>query len=298
MLKELLVKGRHKKRRLLLLIPALVVIAVTSTYPLIYAFWLGSHRWQISESPNPQFFVGLENFIRALSDSNFLMVAKTSFIYTAISVVMSVVIGLAIAVVLQRPGIATSFTKTLLIFPFAISPALKGYTFRYMLHPESGILDRFFNFLFPGTENLIWLGNTGWAIFWLAMTEVWGWAPLVALMFVGALGSISPSIFEAARLDGTNNIQLFIHVTLPLLMPVVLTITLLRTIFSLKMFDQVVTMTNGGPGGSTQTFNYQIYQTGFRFMDMGYAAAMASILIVIMAIISFLYVKSLVRKEL
>jgi multiple sugar transport system permease protein len=282
-----------KQRKLLLLIPALSVIAITSTYPLLYAFWLGSHKWQISQSAVPQEFVGLENFIRAIGDSNFMMVARTSFTYTAVSVVLSVVIGLAIALVLQKPGISTTFTKTLLIFPFAISPALKGYTFRYMLHPESGILNRFFNFLFPATENLIWLGRTGWAIFWLAMTEVWGWAPLVALMFLGALGSISPSIFEAAKLDGTNNAQLFFRITLPLLMPVVLTITLLRTIFSLKMFDQVVTMTNGGPGGSTQTFNYLIYQTGFRFMDMGYAAAMAAILIIIMATFSSLYVRSL-----
>ena len=289
-------KGGHKKRKLVLLIPALIVIAITSTYPLIYAFWLGSHQWLISQSPVMQGFVGLENFIRALTDSNFLMVAKTSFLYTLISVVMSVVIGLAIAIALQKPGILTTLTKTLLIFPFAISPALKGYTFRYMLHPESGILDRFFNFLIPATDNLIWLGHTGWALFWLAMTEVWGWAPLVALMFVGALGSISTSIFEAAKLDGTNNIQLFIHVTLPLLLPVVMTITLLRTIFSLKMFDQVVTMTNGGPGASTQTFNYLIYQTGFRFMDMGYAAALAAILIVIMAIFASFYTKSLIRE--
>lgn len=288
----------HKKRKLLLLIPALSVIAITSTYPLIYAFWLGSHKWLISQSPKMQEFVGLENFIRAMTDSNFFMVAKTSFLYTFISVSLSVVIGLAIAIVLQRPGLLSTFTKTLLIFPFAISPALKGYTFRYLLHPESGVLDRFFNFLFPFTENLIWLGDTGWALYWLAMTEVWGWAPLVALMFLGALGSIPPSLFEAAKLDGTNNTQLFFYVTLPMLLPVVMTITLLRIIFSLKMFDQVVTMTNGGPGASTQTFNYLIYQTGFRFMDMGYAAALAAILIVIMAIFASFYTKSLIRDGL
>jgi multiple sugar transport system permease protein len=290
------VKVTLKARKYFLLFPALVVIAVTSTYPLIYSFWLASRRWLISESPAPQFFVGFENFQRALTDSGFLMVARTSFIYTAISVLMSVVLGLAIALILQKPGIMTTLTKTLLIFPFAISPALKGYTFRYMLNPETGILNSFINYLFPVTKDLIWLGNTGWALFWLAMTEVWGWAPLVALMFLGALGSISTSIFEAAKLDGTNNVQLFFRITLPLLMPIVLTITLLRTIFSLKMFDQVVTMTNGGPGGSTQTFNYLIYQTGFRFMDMGYAAAMASVLVVIMAIISSLYVKSLANR--
>ncbi len=286
-------KAAVKIRKYVLLFPALIVIIVTSTYPLIYSFWLGTHKWLISESPRPQGFVGLENYIRALSDMKFLTVMKTSFVYTAMSVALSVVIGLAIALVLQKPGVASTITKTLLIFPFAISPALKGFTFRYMLNPETGILNKIINFVFPATKDLIWLGHTGWALFWLAITEVWGWAPLVALMFLGALGSISTSIFEAAKLDGTNNVQLFFYVTLPLLMPVVLTITLLRTIFSMKMFDQVVTMTNGGPGGSTQTLNYMIYQTGFRFMDMGYAAAMASVLVVIMAVISSLYIRSL-----
>jgi len=134
-------------------------------------------------------------------------------------------------------------------------------------------------------------------MFWLAMSEVWGWAPLVALMFLGALGSISPSVFEAAKLDGTNNFQLFIYITLPLLMPVILVVTLLRTIFSLKMFDQVVTMTGGGPGTSTQVINYYIYQLGFRNMDMGYAAAAATILVIVMAIIAALYVRMLSSRE-
>ena len=94
------------------------------------------------------------------------------------------------------------------------------------------------------------------------MSETWGWAPLIALMFVGALGSIGTDIFNAAKIDGATNWEVFRHITLPLLKPVILIVTLLKTIFSLKMFDQVVTMTGGGPGKATQTINYYIYQIG------------------------------------
>jgi multiple sugar transport system permease protein len=279
------------------LIPALVVIAITSTYPILYAFWLGFQRWMVWESPKPTGFIGFENFTRAFADPAFHEVAKTTFVYTVTSVSLSVGIGLAIALLLQKPSKMNTLLKMLLIFPFAISPALKGFTFKFMLHPSFGILDRAINFIFPFTDGIVWLNSTGWAIFWLSMSEVWGWAPLIALMFLGALGSISPSIFEAAKLDGTNNFQLFYRITLPLLKPVILVVVLLRIIFSLKMFDQVVTMTGGGPGTSTQVFNFFIYKTGFTFTDMGYDGALAAILVIFMAVVASLYIRMLTGRE-
>ena len=130
------------------------------------------------------------------------------------------------------------------------------------------------------------------------MSETWGWAPLIALMFVGALGAISPDIFNAAKIDGATNWEVFRHITLPLLRPVILIVTLLKTIFSLRMFDQVVTMTGGGPGKATQTINYYIYQIGFgRSLDMGYASAIAYILVVLLSIFAFFYVKVLLNRN-
>ena len=151
------------------------------------------------------------------------------------------------------------------------------------------------NTIFPFTNHFQWLGSPFWALFWLAMTEVWGWAPMIALMFLGALGSISPSIYEAARLDGVTNYELFKYITFPLLKPIILVVTLLKTIFSLKMFDAVVTMTGGGPGTATQTLNYYVYQSAFKYLDMGYASAMACVLVLIILTFVILYVKSLGR---
>ena len=279
-----------------LLAPAMLLIAATSTYPLLFALNSSFRRWQLSKSPTPGEFIGFENYARAFDDRFFVNSIKVTAIFTIISVGLTILIGLGMALILQKPGRLNMFIKTLLIFPFAVSPALKGYTFRFMLNPEYGILDKMIDFVSPLSSELVWLANEFWALFWLAVTEMYGWAPLMALMFIGALNAIPTDIFESANVEGTTNWQLFRHITLPLLSPVIVIATLLKTIFSLKMFDQVVTMTGGGPGRATQTLNYYVYQTAFVTLDMGYASALSYILIIIMSILAYFYVRALYGK--
>ena len=287
---------RRKSVIFTLLAPAMLLIAATSTYPLLFALNSSFRRWKLSQSPTPGEFIGLDNYIRAFDDRFFVNSIKVTAIFTIISVGLTILIGLGMALILQKPGRLNMFIKTLLIFPFAVSPALKGYTFRFMLNPEYGILDQLIDFVSPASSELVWLANEFWALFWLAMTETYGWAPLMALMFIGALNAIPTDIFESAKVEGTTNWQLFRHITLPLLSPVIVIATLLKTIFSLKMFDQVVTMTGGGPGRATQTLNYYVYQTAFVTLDMGYASALSYILIIVMSILAYFYVRALYGK--
>ena len=312
----------------------MVVIFATTIYPLLAAFYYSFHKYDLRKAPQfaIQFasqagdplisidwsLLSLRNYTLAFSDSRFINSLNVTFWFTIISVGLSVVIGLFIAVVVQKQGRLQTFTKILLIFPFAVSPALKGYSWRYMLNDQYGIYDllaveliikpinviiEVLNLLpliniTPINETVVWLADQFWALFMLAMSETWGWAPLIALMFVGALGSIDEQIFEAARIDGANNLQIFWRVTLPLLRPVILIVTMLKTIFSLKMFDQVVTMTGGGPVRATQTINYYIHQVGFvRNLDIGYASALAYILVVILIAFSALYVAKVLNRE-
>ena len=317
-----------------LIAPALIVIVATTIYPLLAALYFSFHTYKLrkppqfaiqlaSEAGDPLIHIDwslltLDNYALAFSDSRFINSLNVTFWFTVLSVALSVGIGLFIAVIVQKGGILHTLTKVLLIFPFAVSPALKGYSWRFMLNEEYGIYDllidsmlvkpinaliSLFNVL-PGveiayiSESIVWLGDQFWALFMLAMSETWGWAPLIALMFVGALGSIEPQIFEAARIDGATNFQIFWRVTLPLLRPVILIVTMLKTIFSLKMFDQVVTMTGGGPVRATQTINYYIHQVGFvRGLDIGYASAMSYILVVILTIMAALYVSRVLNRS-
>lgn len=314
--------------------PALVVVFATTVYPLLAAFYYSFQKYDLRKPPQfaVQFatelgdplvsidwsLVSLNNYARAFSDSRFINSLNVTFWFTVISVALSVIIGLLIAVVVQKNGRLHSLTKILLIFPFAVSPALKGYSWRYMLNEEYGIYDLLIDVaivrpvnvvielvnilpfvdIAPLSESIVWLADKFWALFMLAMSETWGWAPLIALMFVGALGSIDEQIFEAARIDGANNLQIFWRVTLPLLRPVILIVTMLKTIFSLKMFDQVVTMTGGGPVRATQTINYYIHQVGFvRNLDIGYASALSYILVVILTVFAILYVSKVLNRD-
>ena len=314
--------------------PALIVVFATTVYPLLAALYYSFHKYDLRKVP--QFAVqlasqpgdplisidwsllSLRNYTLAFSDSRFINSLNVTFWFTILSVGLSVVIGLFIAVIVQKNGRLQTVTKVLLIFPFAVSPALKGYSWRYMLNDQYGIYDllaveliiRPINVVIellnnlplidiaPINETIVWLADRFWALFMLAMSETWGWAPLIALMFVGALGSIDEQIFEAARIDGANRLQIFWRVTLPLLRPVILIVTMLKTIFSLKMFDQVVTMTGGGPVRATQTINYYIHQVGFvRNLDIGYASALAYILVVILTVFAALYVAKFLNRE-
>ena len=288
---------RSGRLKWFLLAPALIVVFLTTTYPLLSAFYFSLHHWQLSKPDQLHWGeLTLDNYIRAFSDAGFHNTVIVTVEFTILSVALSVLIGLGIALILQKESRLHTLIKILLIFPFAVSPALKGYSWRFMLNPEYGIYDQLIDTIIPPLSGTIWLGEPFWAMLVLALSEVWGWAPLIALTFIGALGSISPEISEAARIDGATNWQVFRKITLPLLKPVILIVTMLKTIFSLKMFDQVVTMTRGGPGDSTQTINYYIQQTGFgRSLDIGYASAMAWILVVVLALFAVLYIRFVLK---
>lgn len=283
--------------KLLLLAPALIIIGLTTIYPLSNSFLLSFQSWKLSQSQTPAGFAGLANYIRAFQDPYFLNSVIVTFLFTVISVSMTIVLGLGIALILFKPNRFNTLVRATLIFPYAVSAALKGYSWRFMLMPEYGIYHVMIGTLFPFLKDTVWLAEPGWALFWLATSEVWGWAPLYALMFIGALGSISPEIWEAAKVDGAKSAQVFFRITLPMLAPVVIVATLLKTIFSLKLFDQVVTMTSGGPGRATQTLNYYVYQQGFRFLDMGYASALAYLLLIGLGIFAYFYVKVLYGRQ-
>jgi multiple sugar transport system permease protein len=288
---------RSRYAKFVLLTPALLVVLLTTTYPLLNALITSFRDWRLNRGPLPRAWVGFDNYARAFTDDGFINSVTVTLIFTVLSVTMSLVLGLAIALLLNKPGWRYTAIKSVLFFPFAISPALKGYSWRFMLNPDYGIYSYLIGTLIPPLKNFVWLSTTADSLFWIAISEVWGWAPLMALMFIGALGAISPEINEAANLDGAGRLSTFFHITLPLLAPVLLIVTLLRVISSLKMFDQVVTLTGGGPGRSTQTLNYYVYQIGFRNLDMGYASALAIILVLVLSLFAFGYVRLLIGKR-
>jgi multiple sugar transport system permease protein len=288
----------HQKHiKTVLLTPALLILAATTLYPFFNALVTSFRVWHLDKTPKPGPFIGLENYLRVFQDPNFLNSVYVTVVYTVISVALSVVVGLMIALLMYKPGRFNTFFKIFLILPYAMAPALKGYSWRFMLNPYYGIIDALLDTIAPWWSEVVWLGHPGWALFWLAITEVWGWAPYIGLVFIGALGSLPSQLFDVAKVDGANTMQIFWYVTMPMLKPILVMVTLLKTIFSVRQFDAVVTMTGGGPGRATETVNFYIYRTGFRFFDMGYASAMAYLLVAGLFIFAFLYVKNVIRSD-
>jgi len=288
---------RSGSLRWALLGPGLLVIALTVVYPLVSSFVSSFRQWRLIDSPTPGPFIGFQNYTRAFSDAGFLNSLGVSAIYMVISVTLTLLLGLGIALLLQKPTPLNIFTRTLLIFPFAVAPVLKGFSWRFMLNNEYGVYAKLIGAIIPPLSDYVWLGHQLSALFVIAFSEIWGWAPLFALMFIGAIGSIPAEATEAARVDGATNVQIFFKITLPLLAPVIYIVALLKIISAFKMFDQIAIMTGGGPGDSTQTLYYYVYQVAFRNLDMGYASALSYILVVIMAVISTFYVRTLLKGD-
>ena len=287
----------RKYTKYILIAPAFLLLTGTALYPFVYALITSFRYWRLSKSPKPGPFIGFENYLRAFEDANFWNSVVVTVEFTILSVSLSLLVGIGIALLLRKSTLVNSLLKSLLIFPYAMSPALKGFSWRFMLNPHYGIIDKIIDTVCPPLANVVWLGEPATALFWLAITEVWGWAPFNALVFIGALDSMDQQVFEAARVDGATPRQVFWLITLPMLKPILVMITLLRMIFSVKMFDQVVTLTGGGPGRATETMNYYIYRQGFTFYDMGYASALAYMLIVALFLFAFFYVVAVMKGD-
>lgn len=284
---------RKSNFKYVLLLPTMLILVVTTFLPILQVANLSFKRWQISRSLTPEGYIGFANYLRAFQDDDFLNSLWVTFAYTSMTAFFSVIVGVFIAVTLQKSSILGNIVKAMLIFPFAVSLTLRGYSYRFMLLEGQGVLDALLDFFFPFMQNVIWLANPFWALFWMSAALFWAWGPLGGLMILGALNNIDRSIFEAAKVDGATNWRVFLNITLPLLRPMIMVVALLITLFSSRMFDLVLTMTGGGPGRATETLNYFIYRIGFQSFDMGYASALAMILTMILIFLSYLYSRML-----
>lgn len=280
-----------------LLVPAFIIVLATTIYPLIYSFITSFRAWDLTKSRRPEEFVGIDNYIYAASESQFLNSLWVTFIFVITSVALTVCLAMALALLLRRKGPMHTFTRIILILPFAMSPALIGVSYRFMFNPEFGVIANGIGVVFPALQGVPWLADPQLAMGILVLTDVWHWTPYMTFMCLGGLASIPKETEEAARIDGASNLRIIFGIILPQMRGVILVMAVLKTIFALKMFDQVVTLTGGGPGTSTETLAYFIFNVGFRWFDMGYASALAWILTAIMMFISIWYVRMLLSER-
>ena len=280
-----------------LLSPAILFVLAMAIFPLGYSFVLSLREWKLARMDEPGAWVGLENYILLLTDDpEFMDSVKVTAIFVGWDVLATLILALGAALLLKRQGRVYSLTRILLILPFVMSPAVIGISFRFFLNAEFGIAQYLIGLLIPALEGKVWLSDATLAMAAVVASDVWHWAPYMTLIILGGLASVPKETEEAARIDGAGPIRVFIDVTLPQIMPVLAVVAILKSVFALKAFDTIFTLSNGGPGTSTQTLAYYVYNTAFGYYDLGSAAAAAYILTAILLTIAMFYLRLVIRK--
>ena len=281
----------------LLLAPTVLVVAAMAAFPLGYSLLLSFRQWKLAQSNTPGDFVGLKNYSNLLTDDpEFWDTVRVTVVFVGADVIATLVIALSIALLLRSVGRVNSLARVLLILPFVMSPALIGISFRFFLNPEYGVFQAALGSVVPWFAGKVWLADSTLAMVAVVASDVWHWAPYMTLVLLGGLASIPAETQEAAKVDGASNWAVFRDITLPQLKGVIAIVLLLKTVFALKAFDTIYTLSSGGPGTSTQTLAYFVYQTAFNYYDLGYAAAAAYVLTAVLMVLAGFYLRLLFAK--
>ncbi|BCB77219.1 sugar ABC transporter permease [Phytohabitans flavus] len=258
------------------LLPALVFAIVVTQVPFLVTLYLSTLSWNALR-PGSRDFVGLSNYGTVLSDGRLRAALLNTVVLTASSVVVSVLLGLGLAILLDRKFPGRGIVRTLLITPFLVMPMAAALLWKHAIYnPSYGLI----NGVLGGDTD--WVSN--YPMVAVVATLVWQWTPFMMLIILAGLQSQSLETLEAARVDGASAWQTFLHVTLPYLRPYLELSALLGSIYLVQTFDAVFTITQGGPGTATTNLPYEIYLTTFRKFEYGEAAA-AGVVVVIGTIV-------------
>jgi len=262
--------------------------------PLVYAAWISAHETDVILQSEE--FVGWDHYTKILSDPEAIDAIVLSLKFTAVAAVASLLIGLAIALVLNEEFPGRRLLRATILLPWAISEVVTASAWLFIVNPTFGILTGTLFHLGIVKDNYNFL-NEDTALYWVAVAFVWHIAPLGAFFFLAALQIIPESLYQAARIDRASAVQRFFHITLPHLRPIIMIVLVVVTVEAFRSFDLLYSMTHGGPGTATQTFPMLIYRYMFEFSQYGLAAAASYILVAIGMVITTLYFFVLMRRR-
>lgn len=274
----------------LVMLPALLFLLAVSIVPLLYSLVVSLLRYNLM-NPERRGFVGLRNFQLILADADFWNSFLVTIEFVVIAVGLELLLGLVLALVLSRdvPGIGAF--RSLVLVPLALAPVVVGLLWRFMLNTEAGILNYIVSLF--GLSRTDFLSNTTFALPVIALVDVWQWTPFMFLILLAAIQALPHDPYEAAAIDGASSWETLWHITLPLLRYPILVAVLLRTIDAFRVYDLVFMMTRGGPVDATNTLSWSVYNDGFRPFNMGYAAALSWVMLVIVTVVVSVFIRLL-----
>ncbi|MCR4391499.1 MAG: sugar ABC transporter permease [Candidatus Acetothermia bacterium] len=277
----------------LILIPALLIMIALTVYPVINVVQLSFYRYSYARGEKA--FIGLENYYRLASDRFFVKGLSNTFQFMALATVAELALGLGLALLFNTKFRGRQWLLALLIFPMMLSTMVVCAVWGAMYHYDFGIINHVLRAV--GLSPVRWLFDPNLALKSIVLIDLWQWTPMVFLILLAGLQSIPAEIYEAGRVDGASGFRLFRHMTLPLIKRHFLLAALLRIIDTFKIFDKVYALTGGGPGDATETISLHIYREGFRYFNLGRAAAAAVVMLIAVTLISAVYVRQVIREH-
>lgn len=267
------------------ILPTFIGFVIFIVGPMLASFAISLFDWNMLTPPK---FIGLANFQQIFNDVRIGSVYLTTFKLAFMIVPTNMILGLGLAVLLDRkmPGLVRNFFKVSFFFPFVVSAVAVSIIWTFMFHRDLGPINYYLGLF--GIPRTPWLNSSQYSPIAVMIADVWRNVGFYVLVFLGGMQAISKDFYEAAEVDGASAWKQFRHITLPLLSPTILFLAVISVIGALQIFEQPQILTNGGPGDATRTIVMYLYEQGFRFFDMGYASAIAITLFVIILVFTAL----------
>jgi multiple sugar transport system permease protein len=278
----------------LFLLPAVAILALGLLVPLYNSVMLSFYDWGFGQPWSARRFLGFANFERLVTDPTVWASVRTTFVFGFWVVTLEMLIGVGLALLLEKAVRGASFIRTIFVMPLMIAPVVVGLIWRYLLDARNGVINYYLTEIgeaLPFLQSLgfttqTWLADPTLAMVSIIVSDVWQWTPFVFMIVLAGLQGLPGDVMEAAFIDGANWWKMTWHVKLPMLRNILLIALLMRIIDVFRALEVIFIMTGGGPGSSTRVLSLTLFQTAFTSQDLGYAATIALLLSVILIIFS------------
>jgi ABC-type sugar transport system permease subunit len=284
--------ARDRRFGYALVAPAVIVLLLITAYPLIYNIWNSFHDVIYTDPATLGHFAGLSNYKQIFTDNLFVPSLIRTLGFTAVSVAVELVIGMALALALNKPFRGRGLVRAAIFIPWAVPTVVSAQLWKTMFDPQQGFVNYILQHLHLPLANTTWLAETwtSWAA--ILVADAWRNVPFMAILLLAGLQVIPTEIYEAARVDGASALQSFWRLTLPLLKPSLMVALVFRTLQSFLIFDVVYAMTGGGPGNSTNVLSYLDWSAMLQDSNYGYGGAVSVAIMAMSLVIAVIIVRA------
>ncbi|MFN8490461.1 MAG: sugar ABC transporter permease [Caldilineaceae bacterium] len=277
--------------RWIFLLPAVIVVVALLAIPVLWTLYAAFTDLHMYRQGVPTSFVGFKNFEKLMANKSFWRTVQNTLVFTVGVVPTQLVVGMVVALCLNNITAGRKFFRTWFLMPLMISPVVVAFVVGRMLFAEDiGPINDFIRWL--GFKGVPWFTHPTWAMVTLIAIDVWQWSSFMILMLMAGLQGIPPDLHEAAHVDGATSWQSFWSITVPLMVPIIITALMIRIIDAFKVVDIVLVLTGGGPGQSTESVTLAIYRAGVKGGDLAFGSSEAYFLLIIMLVFggTFLFI--------